>query len=225
MARTFLSVISENSEELNTLEAVFRNSQLDTGYVGSKNLGLKELIHKYALKKHLVFMRPSKKFMNVSSPKNLNKIADVSVIILGEELPEDLIGFLIEYDAMGFINPSDVSVAGIHEMLECIEKKGYVENAHIPAEHWLNKKPHIFPRPRPELTNGEEEVLRLLCHNFTVKEISDRLEKKEPAIRAHITNLREKLHAKSLLEIVIITMANTWVKIDPRLTSGKNPFL
>ena len=103
--------------------------------------------------------------------------------------------------------------------------KGYVQNSHIPAEHWLNKKPHIFPRPRPELTNGEEEVLKFLCHNFTVKEISERIGKKEPAIRAHITNLREKLHAKSLLEIVIITMANTWVKIDPRLTSGKNPFL
>ena len=76
-----------------------------------------------------------------------------------------------------------------------------------------------------ELGMDEEEVLRLLCHNFTVKEISEMIGKKEPAIRAHITNLREKLHAKSLLEIVIITMANTWVKIDSRLTSGKNPFL
>ena len=150
MARTLLSVISENEEDLNALQTVFENSQLGEGYVGSKNLCLKEHIQKYAQKKHLLFMRPSKKFLNACSPKNLNKIADVSLIVLGEKLPQDLIGFLIEYGALGYIRPEDVSVAGIHEMLDSIELKGYFENLHIPAEHWLKKKPHIFPRPRPE---------------------------------------------------------------------------
>jgi DNA-binding CsgD family transcriptional regulator len=163
--------------------------------------------------------------MNVSSPDNLKKVGIVDVVILGAELPIDLIGFVQEYKIAGFISPEELTEASIIKMLLDIEDHGYFANQHIPANYWINKLPYKFPRRKPVLTPLEEQVLKLLCHNLTVKEISVALGKNEPAIRAHISNLREKLFAKSLLEIVVIAMANMWVKIDPKLTSSSSPFL
>lgn len=225
MATTFFSVLSNVNEELNHIGETLEKSGLDSGYLGSKNVELKNFIREHVDKKHVVFLNPTKNYMNVSSPHNLKKLGNVWVIVLGPNLPTDLIGFLQEYQAVGFISFQEINLNSINEMMASISSKGYVANKHIPLEYWLNKMPYSFPRPKPDLTPGEDEVLRYLCHNFSVKEIAEMLDKKEPAIRAHITNLREKLHAKSLLEIVVITMANMWVRIDPSLTSGENPFL
>ncbi len=225
MAATFFSVLSDVTDELSLIRLELARSRLDLGYIGSKNVELKNFIREKVDEKHIVFLNPTKNFMNISSPQNLKKMGNVWVVILGPNLPKDLIGFLQEYQAVGFMAPQEINEATLNDIIQGINTRGFVANRHIPLDYWLNKMPYSFPRPKPDLTDGEEEVLRYLCHNFNVREIAEILDKKEPAIRAHIANLREKLYAKSLLEIVVITMANMWVRIDPSLTSGKNPFL
>jgi DNA-binding CsgD family transcriptional regulator len=195
------------------------------GYSGNRNLELQDFIKRHREDKHLLFMKPSHNFMVSSSPENLKKIGDVNVIVLGNGLPVELIGFLQEYKISGYIKPDEINALTISQIVKEIEKHGFSANYHIPEEYWVNKPKHVFPRPKPQLTKGEEEVLSLLCHNYNVKEISDKLLKNEPAIRAQITNLRQKLEAQSLLEIVVIAMANSWVVIDVNKTSSSSPFL
>jgi DNA-binding CsgD family transcriptional regulator len=225
MPTTLLSILSAHSETLCKVSELISATNVKEGYRGNKNIELKEFILGADHVKHIVFLKPSKNFMTVSSPNNLRKLGDVEVVILGVELPKDLIGFLQDSHISGFINPDQIDEPTFQKLIGDIEQKGYFANEHIPFEYWVNKSPHSFPRPKPALTAGEERVLQLLCHNFSVKEICIKLEKNEPAIRAHITNIREKLGAKSLLEMVVITMANMWIVIDPSLTSSKSPFL
>ena len=225
MQNTYLSILSNNNSLLQDFKQLLNGSEFDIGYIGSKNLELQNFIRNKTSDLHILFLKPALNFMKVSSPENLKKLGEVSVIILGSSLPSELIGFLQEYKVAGYIKPSELNNLTINQIISDIKKQGYSANYHIPKEFWVNKPKHVFPRPKPKLTGGEEQVLQLLCHNYNVKQISEELEKNEPAIRAHIANLRVKLHAHSLLEIVVITMANSWVIIDPNKTTGKSPFL
>ncbi len=225
MQKTYLSILSSKTSLLQDFQQLLKDSEFDIGYIGSKNVELQNFILSKTTNDHLLFLKPALNFMKVSSPENLKKLGEVAVIILGSSLPSELIGFLQEYKVAGYINPSELNNLTINQIISDVKKQGYSPNYHIPKEFWVNKPKHVFPRPKPKLTGGEEHVLILLCHNYNVKQISEELEKNEPAIRAHITNLRQKLHAQSLLEIVVITMANSWVVIDPSKTSGKSPFL
>lgn len=225
MQKTSFSILANDDELLNSFKELVNNSRFNIGYVGNRNRNLKSYISKHKDEKHILFMKPSQSYMNTSSPENLKKIGQVDVIVLGFSLPTDLIGFLQGYKVSGFIRMDELTLLSLNQILEDIQEKGYSSNYHMPEEFWVNKPKHEFPRPKPSLTNGENEVLTLLCHNYTVKQISEKLEKNEPAIRAHITNLREKLQAQTLLEIVVITMANSWVIIKGERTSSKSPFL
>lgn len=225
MPRTFLSVLSTNTGVLNYFKELLKDSPFDIGYIGSKNVEIRHFILDRTGHKHLLFLKPDLNFMTVSSPNNLKKIGEVDVVILGSKLPSELIGFLQEYNIAGYVRPDELNNLTIGQIIADVQKKGFTANYHIPEENWIHKPAHVFPRPKPKLTQGEDEVLKMLCHNFTVKQISEHLDKKEPAIRAHIANLREKLHAQTLLEIVVITMANSWVNIDADFTISKSPFL
>lgn len=204
---------------------LIKKSKYTTGYLGVGNTEFQEFIRTKPNNKHLLFLKPSKNLISLTNAKTVKKWGDVNVVILGTVLPKDLISFVLENEISAFVNPKTLTANHIIEITSAITEKGYFANKNIPEGFWLDKKPHVFPRPKPFLTITEEEVLKLLCHNFTVKEISVKLDKNEPAIRAHIANLREKLYAKSLLEIVVITMANMWITIDPKLTSSNSPFL
>tara|TARA_R110002050_G_scaffold41242_1_gene100080 strand:+ start:81438 stop:82208 length:771 start_codon:yes stop_codon:yes gene_type:complete len=223
--RTSFSIIASNSKLLRSFKELIENSRLNVGYIGNQNQELHKYIKTSEYDQHIVFMKPSQSFMTHSSPENLKKIGQVYVIILGSSLPVDLVGFLQEFKVSGFIGTAELNLITLNQILEDILLKGYTANYHIPEEYWKNKPKHEFPRPKPTLTNAENEVLILLCHNYSVKQISEKLHKKEPAIRFQIANLREKLHAQSLLEIVVITMANSWVVINGEKTSSESPFL
>jgi len=225
MPRTYLSILSAEKEILDHFDNLFRDTSFFLGYVGGKNIELREFIQDKLEHKHLLFVKPSLNFMTVSSPENLKKLGEVNVMILGNSLPKELIGFLQEYNAVGFIKPSELNTITMDQIISDIDKKGYSANYHIPEEYWINKPPHVFPRPKPKLTKGENEVLKLLCHNYSVRQIAELHEISEAAIRSHILNLKEKLHAESLSEVIVISMANSWVKIDRSFTASKSPFL
>lgn len=222
---TYLSILSTDTKTVQLLDGLFQKTQLFLGYTGSNSEGLNQFIKKYLSEDHLLFMKPTKEFLDSSSPQSLKKLGNVEVIILGNELPNDLIGFIQENKISGFVNPKELTVDSIIQIDKATKDFGYFANEHIPQEYWTNRKPHIFPRPKPKFTTLEEEVLRLLCHNYSVKEICEHLSKNEPAVRAHITNIREKLMARTLMEVVIIAMANMWIPIDSDMTSSKSPFL
>ncbi len=60
-------------------------------------------------------------------------------------------------------------------------------------------------------TERELEILRLLCHSYTRKEIADEMHIAEGTVKRHIENMLTKSGLKSTLELVIYVIGNGWI--------------
>ena len=60
-------------------------------------------------------------------------------------------------------------------------------------------------------TKRELEVLRLYCKYLTTKEIAEALVLSESTVRKHIENMREKVGAKSAMNLVAYVLSNGWI--------------
>jgi DNA-binding NarL/FixJ family response regulator len=78
---------------------------------------------------------------------------------------------------------------------------------------------YVFPdRKTIPVSNGETpftkrelEVLRLYCNYMTTKEIAETLTLSEATVRKHIENMREKVGAKSAMNLVAYVLSNGWI--------------
>jgi len=60
--------------------------------------------------------------------------------------------------------------------------------------------------PLEELTERESEILKLVVHGLTNREIGDRLHLSEKTIKHYITNILEKLHVRSRVEAAMLAV-------------------
>ncbi len=60
-------------------------------------------------------------------------------------------------------------------------------------------------------TERELEILRLLCHSYTRKEIADEMHIAEGTVKRHIENMLTKSNLKSTMELVIFVIGNGWI--------------
>ncbi len=60
-------------------------------------------------------------------------------------------------------------------------------------------------------TDREIEVLKLLCHSYTRKEISDEMNIAEGTVKRHIENMLTKSGCKSTIELVVYVIGNGWI--------------
>src|SRR2546422_8786734 len=63
-----------------------------------------------------------------------------------------------------------------------------------------------------ELTDREEEILRLIAHGYSNKEISARLNISVKTVESHKSNLMEKLELRSRTEIVRYAVRQGWLQ-------------
>jgi two-component system nitrate/nitrite response regulator NarL len=63
--------------------------------------------------------------------------------------------------------------------------------------------------PLEELTERESEILKLVVHGLTNREIGDRLHLSEKTIKHYITNILEKLHVRSRMEAAMLAVRGT----------------
>jgi DNA-binding NarL/FixJ family response regulator len=68
-----------------------------------------------------------------------------------------------------------------------------------------------FSRPRAadtlsHLSPRESEVLELLGHGFTNREIGERLHLAEKTVKHHMTNILQKLHVRSRTEAALVSV-------------------
>ncbi len=224
MPQILISVLSEKPIDFERFKAALNNSGFSRGYFGSKTGGLLNFLLHNAGREHVLFVRPALDFLNICNPINLRQYCIVDVVLIGPGLPREHIPFVQKCMVGGYIDPETINNKQLINIVNSLKKDGYFANKFIPLELWENQPKHVFPRPKPSLTEGEEEVLLLLCHNYSIKQIAERLHKKEPAIRARIRKIKDKLYADSIREIITIVMANMWYPHDPDLANGDSPY-
>ncbi len=60
-------------------------------------------------------------------------------------------------------------------------------------------------------TDRELEMLRLLCHSYSRKEIADEMNIAHGTVKRHIENMLEKSDCKNTMELVLYVVGNGWI--------------
>ena len=137
--------------------------------------------------------------------KILANYPDTKVIVLTMHDSEKYILHMIEMGVHAFLlkntDPEEFEKA-IHDVID----KDFYHNEIVIAALRRNLKERVgAERPifkKHDLTDREQEILKLICRELTIKEIGDRLSISENTARNHKANLMEKIGTKNTVGLV-----------------------
>jgi two-component system response regulator NreC len=133
---------------------------------------------------------------------------DMRVIILSVHDDENYIAQLIEEGAHGYLL-KDCDPGEVKEAIESVYRKGsYINERTLRAiQNNLGnrKKP---PKQKEEITKREEEILQLVCQQFTAEEIAEKLFISVKTVNGHRNNLLQKTGSKNVTGLVIYAVKN-----------------
>jgi two-component system response regulator NreC len=122
----------------------------------------------------------------------LEQYPDIKIIILSVHNDENYIAQLIEEGAHGYLL-KDCDPGEVREAIEAVHKKGsYINEVTLRAIQ--NNLGHKKKKKKPELniTKREEEILQLVCQQFTAEEIAEKLFISVKTVNGHRNNLLQK---------------------------------
>lgn len=110
----------------------------------------------------------------------------------------------------------DMQIKGIHTLNICQSEKQIVSDIMILQrmghDHAINIARQI--EQKEVLSSREVEVAILLCKGYINKEIADKLNLATTTVISHRKNIMEKLHARSLADIIIYCVVKGIVSIE-----------
>lgn len=122
----------------------------------------------------------------------------------------------------------DLQIQGVPTLNVCQDQKSLVKSimslhrqGHTPQRSGVSSPmPHGNPaamrsmqNPAPQLSPREQEVAIMLAKGFINKEIADRLNISTTTVITHRKNIMEKLHARSMVDIIIHVVVNGLVDV------------
>lgn len=138
------------------------------------------------------------------------KFPEVKILAITMHTNDIIIAHIIEKGANGFLE-KDVSVDILQEAIFTVVEKDYffTKQTRLALEKFkgnLNFKD--FAHSLPNLTQRELEVLHLICHDYSSKEIASKLNSSPRTIEFHRNNIIKKTHSKSTAGIVFYAVKN-----------------
>lgn len=140
---------------------------------------------------------------------------EMKIIILSVHTDENFITDVIEHGAHGYL-VKDSDPREVREAILTVHRTGsYVNQRTLEA---IQRKLSRKERPRKttnsvSLTKREEEILQLICCQFTAEEIAEKLFISTKTVNGHRANLLEKTGAKNVAGLVMYAVTNNVVKI------------
>ena len=110
----------------------------------------------------------------------------------------------------------DMQIQGVHTLNVCQSETTLIHD--LLALRSMGQGPSVTTtpsEPRPQLLSTREtEVAILLCKGLINKEIADKLDISTTTVISHRKNIMEKLHARSLADIILYAVMNGLVSIE-----------
>ncbi len=134
--------------------------------------------------------------------------SEIKPLILTMHNEDELIYGLVELGAKGLLQKS----ADIEQVVDAIyslhnNELYFNEDVSKRVIRKLVKKEHIKRISINQcLTEREKDIIRLICHEFTTKEIADKLFLSERTIETHKQNIFEKTKSKNAVGLAIYAM-------------------
>ena len=143
--------------------------------------------------------------------------SDIKVLVISSHYNPAMYGYMIKYGISGFL-PKHTEESELIKAIESIHKwKFYLneENQNLLNSFLVKRKKNCtLPWQSNALTDREIEVLRLICKEYSTKEIAQTLFISIKTVEAHRSKIIEKLCCKNVIGMVIYAIVNGIHAID-----------
>jgi DNA-binding NarL/FixJ family response regulator len=136
---------------------------------------------------------------------------DMKILILSVHDDENFINQLIEYGAHGYL-VKDSNPQEVRDAIVIVRQKGsYINERTLKAlQHTMGKK-HRPAKPDLQITRREEEILQLVCQQYTAEEIAQKLFISVKTVNGHRNNLLQKTGSRNVTGLVLYAIRNNIV--------------
>ncbi|WP_294820508.1 response regulator transcription factor [uncultured Flavobacterium sp.] len=141
---------------------------------------------------------------------------DIRVIVVSSHYQRSFMGFMLKTGISAFL-PKGISPIDLVEVIRTVHRQGY----YFKEDQLDAVRQQISPKsPKPALeeddtlSDREIEVLRLICHQKTAKEIADELFLTSRTVDGHKSNLFAKTGAKNIAGLVIYAIQHGFIKVE-----------
>ncbi len=147
----------------------------------------------------------------------LQTFPEIKILILSVHQDENFIAQLIEHGAHGYL-VKDCDPQELKEAIVSVHTKGsYINERTLKAiQNNMGRKSKLknLKSTSTHLTKREEEVLCLICLQYTSEKIAEKLFISVKTVNGHRNNLLEKTQAKNTAGLVIYALKNNLVDLS-----------
>ncbi|WP_452597654.1 response regulator [Pontimicrobium sp. MEBiC01747] len=141
---------------------------------------------------------------------------DIKIIVLSSHYKPTFIGFILKSGANAFI-PKDTGLNDLLKIIEEVHTKGHYflpNQIEVIREQILNNSPKPILEEKQLLTDREMDVLKLICSQYTAKEIGEKLFITQRTVEGHKNRILLKTGVKNTAGLVIYSIQNNIINPD-----------
>ncbi len=225
MARTMISVLTEDPWLSDRVKHIFKSVQFLVGYAGEDEQTLLKFIEANTLANHILFVKPTTRYLLAHNERYLQIKSKINILIIGPPLQEELKPIIHRTNISGYVTIDSITPLTAPKMVNQIAQKGYYSNDQIMESIWLKKPKGTQEYAMPTFTSREQQVLDLICHGFSSNDAAEILNCSVSNIHNHLIRIKQKSLVSSSLELVAISVANKWVQLSREKFKRHNPFV
>jgi len=156
----------------------------------------------------------------IETAKETRKVAPaIHIIIVSSYYRPSFIEYMIQLGISSFL-PKNIDPKELIFAMTSVSSKGiYLTEEHVATIRQLqsvkSRKPDI--NKLNALTRREQEVLQLICEEYTAKEIAEKLFLSVRTIEGHRNNILVKTGAKNTAGLVVYAMMNNVVDLEEKI--------
>ena len=154
----------------------------------------------------------------IETAKILKKdFPNINFIVLSTHFSKAFIVNMIELGASSYL-PKNSEPTEVIETIKAVHEKGFFYNNQVMAvlrDFMLNKKlPKTEPTTLEPITRREQEILQLICEQYTSSEIAEKLFISRRTVEGHRNNLLLKLGCRNVAGLVAFAYQHDLVEIS-----------
>lgn len=141
------------------------------------------------------------------------KSVSTKIIVLSSFYRRSFMGQMLKMGAHAFL-PKEIEPEELLNVISTVHHKGHYfsnEQIDVMRGQLSNKLPEFHSFSKDELTEREIDVLRLVCQQFSTKEIADHLFISPKTVETHKSNLMIKTNVRNMAGLVIYAVQNNIV--------------
>ncbi len=138
---------------------------------------------------------------------------EMKILILSVHDDENFINQLIECGAHGYL-VKDCNPQEVYEAIKSVHTKGsYINERTLKAiQRNMGKKP-VAKKINTQITKREEEILQLVCKQYTAEEIAEKLFISVKTVNGHRKNLLQKTGSRNVTGLVLYAVKNNIISV------------